>query len=550
MRLSFRILLGAVLTLAPGLLVQGQAPPSAPRLTAPRTIPEPANVQYDGSYYVSQPAGVPETAPPSRTATPAWQPDDRPLGVEVNVVQGAEQKDEDLKKQVDLLKEQMKLQQQEIKLLKEQVQKQPPAGAVVEKLQFQAATLEARSLQAARRDQEAAMGLDNIAEHLDAVERNGPRLPAPLKELFLPSGTNETPLSIYGTFVGGAQVFPHRTGEGQLFFDAIEPFILLQLNDHMLLESELEFSTSDVKVSQAQIDFIVNDWLAVVAGRFINPVGYFGERLHPDWINKMPDFPLSERQVALGEASFNGVQLRGGAYLCCSPVKMEYALFVANGLGLPATNDATGVANLDELVDTNRGVNDALAWGGRVGVLVPEWGINVGVSTFFNRPYGELSGPDINLWDFDINFHRGNWDVRFEYADTFQRFPLQPPAAADQGDQAAEGPPPPTNQHIRRRGFYAQVAYRPNDSSNFFLRNLEGVFRYSQARFHGIDPTTLDLTRFDSPVAAPVDRDQYTFGVNYYFYSSLVMKVAYEINHERGTDLKDNVLLVQLAWGF
>ena len=40
-------------------------------------------------------------------------------------------------------------------------------------------------------------------EHQDAWERYGPQLPAPLKELFLPSGTNETPLSIYGALAFG-----------------------------------------------------------------------------------------------------------------------------------------------------------------------------------------------------------------------------------------------------------------------------------------------------------------------------------------------------------
>ena len=52
--------------------------------------------------------------------------------------------------------------------------------------------------QAARRDRELAGATDNLREKLDSEIRNGPRLPAPLKELFLSSYTNETPLSIYG----------------------------------------------------------------------------------------------------------------------------------------------------------------------------------------------------------------------------------------------------------------------------------------------------------------------------------------------------------------
>jgi hypothetical protein len=94
------------------------------------------------------------------------------------------------------------------------------------------------------------------------------------------------------------------------------------------------------------------------------------------------------------------------------------------------------------------------------------------------------------------------------------------------------------------------VAYRPLDYCEGFCRNLEAVFRYGYTDFSGIDPTQLDLTAFDGPVSVPVKRHQYTFGINHYFYPSLVLQVAYEINQEPGFSLNDNVFMVQLAWGF
>jgi hypothetical protein len=436
------------------------------------------------------------------------------------------------KKQIDLLRKQIEDQQKMIELLLEHVRKQPLAGTPVEKLQKNVATLEGRSRQAAQRDQDLAQGLDNVAEHVDSQERNGPRLPATLKELFLPSQTNETPLSIYGTLVGGYQLFPSKPGEGEFFFDAIEPVFLLQLNDQMLLEAELEFGADSIHVGYAQMDYIVNDWLTLVGGRYLGPVGFFNERLHPAWINKMPDFPLMMRQVSLADFSLNGIQARGGHYLCCSPLKMEYSLYMANGLGIPGTGSLTDLADLGALRDTTTGVNQAMAFGGRVGLWWPQIGLNGGFSVFYNRAYAEDAGNDINLWDVDLSYHKGDWDVRFEYAQMIQETsPFLP-------------------ETIHRRGMYAQVAYRSYEAPHPILQNLEFVFRFGFARFGGIPPRHLDPSAFETPVDIPVDRNQYTIGINYYLAPSAVIKFAYEINQELGLDLKDNVFLAQLAWGF
>jgi hypothetical protein len=49
---------------------------------------------------------------------------------------------------------------------------------------------------------------------------------------------------------------------------------------------------------------------------------------------------------------------------------------------------------------------------------------------------------------------------------------------------------------------------------------------------------------------APVDRNQYTIGVNYYLAPVTVFKIAYEINEELRYNLKDNVLFMQFATNF
>jgi hypothetical protein len=185
---------------------------------------------------------------------------------------------------------------------------------------------------------------------------------------------------------------------------------------------------------------------------------------------------------------------------------------------------------------------------------VPEIGLTAGVSAMFNGPYtsalvggippdptieGDTGTPphrardDFQLVQFDAGYHKGNWDLRFEYAQMFQNARSF------------------LDQRIDRRGLYAQVAYRPYDAACECVSNTELVFRYSYANFNGIDPAGLDFTGFDTLVDVPVNRNQYTFGVNYYPYPSLIVKVAYEINQESGgLHLHDNVFMAQLAWGF
>jgi hypothetical protein len=442
----------------------------------------------------------------------------------------AVQQDEKLKMQVELLQKQIEVQQKMIDLLLEHAKKQPIPGSVTEKLQGQVATLEARSKQAAVRDQELAEGINNVVEHADAQERAGPRLPSTLKELFLPSETNESPLSIYGQLVFGYHQFNGTAG--QFESPDFSPYFLLKLNDQFFLEANIDITRAGVDVPEAQIDWLVNDWLTVVGGRYLTPIGFFNERLNHEWINKLPDPPLMFGQIA-PLISTDGLQLRGAFYLGCCPVKVEYSLYGGNGVELGAA--PTTYSQAVDFVGIAGGPDEvaAKAIGGRIGIVVPEWGFWAGVSGYYNGSYAPGFPDHFQLWDFDLNYHKGNWDARFEFARTNQQ------ALSFIGND------------VTRTGLYAQIAYRPYDAPWRILQNFEAVFRYSVEWFSGIDPTQIDPAAFDSLVDVPVNRDQYTVGLNYYFYPSMVLKCAYEVNHERGdVNLHDNVFLAQFAWSF
>jgi hypothetical protein len=158
-----------------------------------------------------------------------------------------------------------------------------------------------------------------------------------------------------------------------------------------------------------------------------------------------------------------------------------------------------------------------------------------GVSGYYDYNYAPLSPSRLNLGivSVDANYHRGNWDARFE--------------AAYMNQQAVAI----TGRDIQRAGMYFQLGYRPYDVSNCFVQRLEFVGRYSMERFTGIDATMLDFTTFSDPTFVPVDRNQYAFSINYWFYASGVIKFGYEINQElHGFKLNDNVFFSQLVLAF
>ena len=367
-----------------------------------------------------------------------------------------------LEKQIELQQKQMQVLERMIEELNGQARQPPVTPAAVEELQAKDATLEARSQQAAQRDQQVADQIDRLNERMDARQRYEPQLPAPLKELFLPSQTVETPLSIYGQFVMNYDQF--QAQRGQFDSPTFSPYFLLQASPNWLLLASLDINHDGMDVGEAQFNYFATNWLTVVGGRYLTPIGYFNERLNHEWINKLPDPPLMFLQVS-PLSSTNGVEIRGAHYIADSPVKLEYSLYGGNGFELAQTPQ--GLADIADLEAITGGpdVVNAKAIGGRLGLWVPAWGFTAGASGYYNPDYIPGNSESIDVLQFDAGFHKGDWDVRFR-----MRKPYQQAMSV-------------IGQNIHRRGLYAQVAYRPNEADSRILRNLEIVYRYSMARF-------------------------------------------------------------------
>ena len=440
--------------------------------------------------------------------------------------------------EIERLKAQLENQQKQIdvllrmtQLLAGQVKKQPGATAGAEDIEDRLTDQEARLEKGASRDQELARGFDQLAEQIDVAKTQGPELPSTLRELFSPSRNNESPLSIYGTVAQSFQAFSEQNTTFRDQTLELRPYLLL--NEKWLMSGNVALMNGSVQLWRAQAEWFINDWLTLVTGRFYSPIGFYSERLRLNWVIKTPDPPLMFNQVYPQQLSFDGIQLRGSHYLLNTPVKLEYAGFIANGLSVPGSKLTPAVySNLNNFTDTINDVNGAKAFGGRLGLSVPDIGFIAGLSGLANQGYDQAN-HNLNLWDVDASYHRGNWDARFELAKTDQSTPAAP---------------------IHRFGFYGQLAYRQYDNPNPYLQKLEGVFRFDRVEFQGINiaQTGINFGGLGLNYARqPLDRNRYTFGVNYWFYPSLALKLAIEIYDELGVpSLRDNGFIGQIVWGW
>jgi hypothetical protein len=225
--------------------------------------------------------------------------------------------------------------------------------------------------------------------------------------------------------------FIDRRGENSTFDAGVNPIFLWEINDRLLFEGELEFSLSssnpddttdstsstDVSLEYANITYLVNDYITVGAGKFLVPFGIFNERLHQDWINKLPDRPLIyDDEVGIEQESGIGAFVRGAFPWDSS--QFNYALYIDNGPALiTKDSEAAGMLDRDNFNDNNH--NKSI--GGRIGYLpVPELEVGYSAQTAAVNPQDFehvgmfTQGVDLT-YKRQVDWLRGNIDVRSEW---------------------------------------------------------------------------------------------------------------------------------------
>jgi len=318
--------------------------------------------------------------------------------------------------------------------------------------------------------------------------------------------------------------FDSIEGADSSFNASFSPIFLWKKGDNLLFESELEVSFDDseteVELGYAQMLLVVNDNLTIGVGKFLSPSNYFGERVHPAWINKLATGPLPFGHGGLMANSQLGVQVRGG--FAIGSARASYALYVSNGPTIETDGDHAGTLEFDNYSDTNG--NKAI--GGRIGLrpvagLEFGYGFEVADASASDSGFGSINvftqSVDV-AYIRNVDFLKGRIDARAQ----FVWLDIDNPQMGDLDF---------TN---KSDGGYAQVAYRPTEADHEVLNDFETIVRYDW---------------INQPMESA---DRLSLGLNYWLNDSTVLKCSYEwqTEEEDGETIDSKGIRVQVAIGF
>ncbi len=318
--------------------------------------------------------------------------------------------------------------------------------------------------------------------------------------------------------------------DGSFNVGTFAPIFHYQYKDLFMLEAELEFKVladgeTEVGMEYLTIDWFMNDYAALSAGKFLSPLGQFRQNLHPSWINKMADAPPGFGHDGAAPASELGLQVRGGFG---EKVRSNYAVYVSNGPELNAAAEG-GEFELEGVLAEGFGedIDGNKTIGGRYGII-PVAGLEIGISgatgkasvtSIVDEDAGTSASVlgdarDYSVFDVDFAWQKKTLELRGEYVQTKIGEALTGPAASEGADW---------------KSWYLQAAYQ--------IPSVK------------LEPT-LRFTDFDAPGSIN-DVTQWALGLNYLFSNHLIAKLNYHANDVNpGSHTPEDKWLIQMAYGF
>jgi hypothetical protein len=372
----------------------------------------------------------------------------------------------------------------------------------------------------------------------------------------------------------GEFIYDRKTNTNT-FALGVEPILLYRMNDWLAFEATIEAAfdpggpgsigsgaTFDMPVATAQI--FLNDYAELVTGVFDQPFGDFFEDQGPSWVNRMITAPLPYGAESLITPTDLGAQLRGGLQWGKLGQDVDYTAWISNGPSFTlfpqavVGNAVNGVNNIS--INTH-----GKAFGGRIRVyplpVDSKLGrLEVGASTYDGK---YQDGMWLNSWGVDFAYHRGNFQTRGEYLETYRQMgPMGFPA----------------NTADNRQGWYVQAGYfltgvHPDflgAALSKYITRLEPIVRYSGVNQRGIvvdDFSNIPaLGANGSPSIFSPHAREVALGLAYWIAPSIVWQTEFDIELPRAGGLiidpsnskvspagetpNDHAILTQLAIGF
>jgi hypothetical protein len=419
---------------------------------------------------------------------------------------------------------------QRIEALEQQLQDMQQVRQELEALKAQLKAADAAARQAEEQARAAGSQAQAAQKQAQAVERQARE-----------AERADTKWHLAGYASTGFKVTDKGDEEDTFLAGAFNPIFHWQYKDLVLFEGELVFEVEDdgetaVELEYTTIDLLLHDYATFKAGKFLSPIGQFQTRLHPTWINKLPDAPAGFGHGGVQPLSDVGVMLTGGFPL--GPLYLaNYTVFGGNG---PRFEFHEGELEALELEGFGKDDDGNKSFGGRIGILpIPhlEIGGSFMTADVEGRKEEDIEGPvtdsDFTLWGVDASYTRGPFDIRFEYLNA------ELDSFFSQVEPDEETELVPTTDF---EAWYVQAAYQIRGLTNVrYLRNLEPVIRYGE----------VDAEGFHHFVEHLGPEDRFSIGLNYLFGPSIIAKLGVSWRDFEDDEAEDATeILGQLAYGF
>lgn len=342
---------------------------------------------------------------------------------------------------------------------------------------------------------------------------------------------------------------------------SFSPIFQYQYRDLVMLESELEIKIADdgeteIALEYLTVDLFLGDYLTLIGGKFLSPIGQFRQNQHPSWINKLASAPPGFGHDGAAPVSEVGLQARGGFPV--GNMFANYAAYIGNGPELNSTFE-DGEFELEgiEAEGFGKNSNGKNVYGGRFGFM-PLPGLEIGISaatgkatvTAIELAHHGAEEPDEHGAE-EPDEHDGVEPDEHDLDDPefLVDFSAEPARDYDvYGFDFAWG-----LNNFRLRGEYVKTKVGADEVGITASPGASWETWYTQASYQIPQThweTVLRYTDFDTPHSSQ-DQKQWAAGLNYLFSSNVIGKFTYEFNvGEPGSPAGFNRWLVQLAYGF